>query len=196
MESLSLDQKLFLSFNKNHSPLLDFLMSLASNALTWIPLYLLVIFIVVRILRFLNPSYYISNTFLILLFLFIDVLICYEALPEIFPHFISRVKPCYDTSIASMVHVVGDECHDKFGFYAFRACTVFTLSTFLAFALDSTFKWLKFALFGWALIVSYSRIYLGAHFPVNVLVSVIAGIAIGYISYRIYFYIKDSVLVI
>jgi undecaprenyl-diphosphatase len=196
MESLTFDQQLFLSFNKNHSPVLDWLMSLASNALTWIPVYILGFFVLVRVLRFLNPSHYLSNLILVILFLGIDVFICYRALPELFPHFITRVKPCFDVTISSMIHTVGDQCGDKFGFYAFRACTVFALSTFLAFALDSTHKWIKISLILWAIFVSYSRIYLGAHFPVNVFVSALCGILIGYLSYKAYLYIKNSLLVI
>jgi undecaprenyl-diphosphatase len=196
MKSLSTDKVLFLFFNGNHNPFFDVLMSLASNALTWIPFYLLVFFLLVKFLKFLNPSYIITNIFLVVSFLLIDILICYFALPEVFPYLISRIKPCFDTDISSMIHLVGDECNDKYGFYALRACTVFALSTFLAFSLDSTYKWMKIILICWALFVSYSRIYVGAQFPMNVFVSSLLGVTIGYLSYKTYLYIKNSVLVI
>jgi undecaprenyl-diphosphatase len=196
MKGLSLDQLLFLFFNEKHSPFFDWLMSLASNALTWIPVYLFGLFILLRILKFMNPSSFISNSSLVLFSLLVIVLICYQWLPLVFPYFVNRIKPCYDVDLSSVIHTVGDVCGDKYGFYAFRPCTVFALSTFLCFAFHETVKWMKLLLILWAIFVSYSRIYLGAHYPVNVVVSALSGIFIGYMAYRAYNYIKDSVLVI
>lgn len=196
MKSLSADQVLFLYFNKNHSPFFDWIMSMASNAVVWIPVYLIGILILLRVLKFVNPVSFISNFSLVLISILTIVLVCYEWLPPVFAHFISRLKPCYDSDLSAVIHTVGDVCEDKYGFYAFRACTVFALSTFLCFAFNETFKWLKVVLIFWALFVSYSRIYLGAHYPVNVVVSALSGVFIGYVAYRIYYYIKDSILVI
>jgi undecaprenyl-diphosphatase len=196
MKSLSIDQFLFLYFNGNHSPFFDRIMSLASNGVTWIPFYLLGIFILLRILKFVNPSYFISNFLLIVISLGAIVLICYQWLPLVFPHFVSRLTPCYDNDISSAIHTVGNVCVNKYGFYAFRACTVFALSTFMCLAFNETFKWVKVLLILWAIVVSYSRIYLGAHYPVNVVVSACSGVLIGYLGFRIYYYIKDSILVI
>jgi len=196
MKELSLDQLLFLFFNGSHSPFFDWLMSLASNAFTWVPVYLAGIFILLRILKFMNPSSFVSNSSLVLISVLIIVLICYQWLPPVFQYFVNRQRPCYDADLSSAIHTVGDVCTDRYGFFAFRACTVFALSTFLCFAFHETFKWMKLLLILWAIFVSYSRIYLGAHYPVNVMVSAFAGILTGYLAYRMYSYIKESVLVI
>jgi undecaprenyl-diphosphatase len=66
----------------------------------------------------------------------------------------------------------------------------------MCLAFNETFKWVKVLLILWAIFVSYSRIYLGAHYPVNVMVSACSGVLIGYLGFRIYYYIKDSILVI
>lgn len=196
MKSLSADQVLFLYFNKNHSPFFDWLMSMASNAIVWIPVYLIGFLVLLKVLKFVNPSSFISNLFLVTISILAIILICSEWLPVVFAHFVNRLKPCYDTDLSFAIHTVGNVCEDKYGFYAFRACTVFALSTFMCFAFDETFKWIKILLIFWAVFVSYSRIYLGAHYPVNIVVSALSGVLIGYIAYRIYYYIKDSVLVI
>lgn len=196
MKGLSLDQLLFLFFNQRHSPFFDSVMVYASNAVTWIPVYLIGFFLILRWLKQGSPSYFVINTFLLALSLSGIIFICYECLPVLFPHFISRIKPCYDEDISAAIHIVGDACSDKYGFYAFRACTVCALSTFLCLALKDPFKWIKFLLISWAVVVSYSRIYLGAHYPANVFISGIAGIVIGYTTYKLYHYIKDSVFVV
>jgi undecaprenyl-diphosphatase len=196
MKALSLDQLLFLFFNGKHSPFFDWIMVMASNALTWIPVYFVGIFILLRVLKFVSPAYFISNASLVIVSLLAIILICYQWLPLVFPHFVNRLRPYYDADISSAVHIVGNVCEKKYGFYTFRACTVFALSTFLCFAFHETFRWMKLLLILWALFVSYSRIYLGAHYPVNVVVSALSGVLIGYLAYRAYNYIKDSVLVI
>jgi undecaprenyl-diphosphatase len=196
MNSLSFDQVLFLYFNGNHSPVLDQVMALVSNAASWIPVYLICVIILLRLIKGMNPSNFIVNITLVLFSLLCIYWICFDVLPQVFQHVVNRLKPCYDNDISSFVHTVGDVCADKYGFFAPRACTVFALSTFLCISFHGTFKWAKLFLIAWALVVSYSRIYVGAHYPMNVVVSASAGILIGYLSFRFYFYIKDSLLVI
>jgi undecaprenyl-diphosphatase len=196
MEALSKDQILFLFFNKHHSPLLDWLMNLASNSIVWLPLYLVGIIILLRLMKSMNPGYFISNFSLVIFSIAAIVLICQQWMPMIFPHFINRIKPCYDDDLSPLIHTVGDVCGDKYGFYAFRAGTVVALSTFLCFSFHESFRWLKGLFIMWAIIVSYSRIYVGAHYPVNVLISALIGFTIGYLAYKTYFYIKESLLVI
>ena len=171
-------------------------MSVASNTYTWIPIYLIVVFMLVRVLKFLNPSYIITNTSLLVISMGLLILVCVKALPPFFELFISRLKPCYDTGLSGSIHTVGDVCGHKYGFYTFKTGTVFAISTFLWMAFEDRPKWLRFVLIFWALLVSYSRVYMGAHYPVNVLVSALAGIFMGYLAYRIYYYIKDSVFVV
>jgi len=61
------------------------------------------------------------------------------------------------------------------------------LATFLCFVLDSKFRYLKYGLFFWAILVAYSRIYNGVHYPGDVLAGTIIGIVFGYLMAKTYF---------
>lgn len=196
MNSLSFDQLLFQFFNGKHTPFFDWLMVFASNPYTWIPVYFIVVVMLIRALKFLNPSYIVTNVSLIAVCMVLMIFTCMQGLPPVFELFISRVKPCYDEALSSTIRTVGDVCNHKYGFYTFKTGTVFAISTFLWMAFEEQPRWLRFLLIFWALLVSYSRIYMGAHYPVDVLVSALSGAFVGYITYRIYYYIKDSVLVV
>jgi len=196
MKSLSYEKTLFLYFNGKHSPFFDGAMSMASNSWLWIPIYLIFILILIRTLKVLSLSYIVTNIILVLSCIALLVVISKLLLPSVFELFISRIRPCYDAEISPMIHLVGEKCTKRYGFYTFRSCTAFAISTFFVFLFDETFRWVKFLLMFWAFCVAYSRIYLGAHYPVDVFVSCISGIFLGYLIYRLYYYIKESVLVI
>lgn len=197
MNSLSIDQILFLYFNGNHNPFFDQLMPLASNMLSFIPVYLLVFLVFLRFLRYLNYSHISIVAILILSFVGFELLVCMEWLPSVFLHTVKRVKPCYDSEICSSVRILGKTCDAKYGFFAHRAAIAVALSTFLSLLFnEGRAKWIRLPLILWALLVCYSRVYIGAHYPFNVLVSALCGILVGYLSYRFYDYVKNSVLVI
>jgi undecaprenyl-diphosphatase len=197
MNSLSIDQVLFLYFNGNHSPFFDQVMALVSNMLSFIPVYLLVFVAFLRILKYVNYSHITIVAVLIVSFAGFEILVCHEWLPTVFSHAINRVKPCYDSQICNSVRMIGDDCSEKYGFFAYRAAIATALSTFLSLLFnEGKTKWFRLVLILWALLVCYSRVYLGAHYPFNVLISAICGVLVGYLSYRFYDYVKNSVLVI
>ena len=196
MKPLSFEKNLFLYFNGKHSPFFDGVMSLISDPWFFIPFYLVFLFLLVRTLKFLNTSYIITNITWICTCIALLVVISKLVLPSVFEPLVSRIKPYYDSDIASLTHFVGERSEKHYGFFTFRACSAFAISTFLIFLFDESFRWVKLGLAAWAVFVAYSRIYLGAHYPADVIVSTITGIFLGYAIYRVYFYIKESVLVI
>jgi undecaprenyl-diphosphatase len=192
----SIDKDIFLFLNGNHNSFLDEVMLNIGNVVFWIPVYLIAMFSFARFLNRRKNSYTYANCFLVLFFASAAFLIGWLLLPPAFEKFIVRIKPCYDPDISPFIHLFGDDCSSQFGFFAPRACVSFAISTFLFFAFYNSIRWIKYYLIFWALLVSYSRVYLGAHYPLNIVVSDFTGIIIGYLMYRMYFYVKDSMLVI
>lgn len=70
-------------------------------------------------------------------------------------------------------------CGGQFGFYSSHASNTFFLATFLSFLLRKKIPWFPILLFSWAILVSYSRIYLGVHFPGDIITGMVAGILLG-----------------
>jgi undecaprenyl-diphosphatase len=84
-----------------------------------------------------------------------------------------------------MVHIVNEEKGGQFGFASSHAANTFALATFFFLLFRQTKKWIPL-LFVWSSIVTYSRIYLGVHFPGDILVGAIVGVLAALIGYNLY----------
>lgn len=103
-----------------------------------------------------------------------------------FKNVFMRLRPCHEPSLAGLVHQVYDKCGGSFGFYSSHASNHFALATFLHFFIGKKLKYFSLLIFIWAAIVSYSRVYLGVHYPSDVLAGAIMGIILSFIMYRVY----------
>lgn len=183
---LKLDQKLFLALNGLHSETMDVVMVLISGKLEWIPFYLLLLFFVYR--------KYGKATWLILIGAALSVALADQISVKLFKDVFERLRPCHNPEIAEFVHTVNNKCGGKFGFVSSHATNTFAIATFLGMLLKNrnNIKALHLLLF-WAVIVSYSRIYLGVHYPLDVLGGAILGGIIGYLVFRLTKYFLNKV---
>lgn len=195
--NLSFDKNLFLLMNENHSLFIDELMIVINNMLLWVPIYLVALIAFFKYLKDLKTIYIVGNFILLLLSLTI-IIASTELFKPLFDLIFNRPKPCNDSDISSMVHLVGGRCEETglFGFFAERAFISFGISTFLLLLFDNFHRWIKYYLIAWAILISYSRIYLGVHFPLNIFVSDLSGILVGISTFLIYRYMRYSLLVI
>ncbi len=193
-----IDESLFLILNGNHQSVLDYLMLTASNVLSFIPVFLLSVFIAVKYIRKQDDHYYtFINIALVLLIIVAQYIICRYLLNDMFKSFISRERPCLNPNISSFVRMLNNDCKSTLQpFFSYKTCLMFCLCSFLFFTVKKGFRGFKVILVLWSLLVAYSRIYVGDHYPLSVLISIITGIASGFIIYRLYYYIKYDLLVI
>jgi undecaprenyl-diphosphatase len=101
------------------------------------------------------------------------------------PYF-GRLRPCYNPDLQGMVHIVRG-CGGQYGFASSHASTTFALATSLWLFTRNAFRYV-WIMFGWAALVSYSRIYVGVHYPVDLMVGAFAGMLIAllvYLSFRL-----------
>lgn len=90
-----------------------------------------------------------------------------------------RYRPCHNNDIAHLIHLV-DGCGGKYGFVSSHAANTFALAAFMGIILRKHFPKMLFWMLIWATVVSYSRIYLGVHYPADIVVGGMLGILIGY----------------
>jgi len=171
----SLDQALFLYLNGLHNDFLDLTMLWISNKFIWIPFYLGLLVLIVRKHEW--RSLIIIIPILILLITLSD-----QISVQIFKNGFERLRPCHNEDLKNLVHLVGN-CGGKFGFISSHACNTFALSAFIIYVMKS--KSLVYIMIVWAVVVSYSRIYLGVHYPADVLVGALIGWLIGYAVWNI-----------
>ena len=123
-----------------------------------------------------NDKSYISLFFISLLILFTD------QISGFFKDFFERLRPCHDSSINSIIRTVKESCGGLYSFFSSHASNSFALASFFYFLMAKKNKYIKL-LFVWALIVSYSRIYIGVHYPLDIVCGTFFGLSSGYLFY-------------
>lgn len=158
------DAHLFRLINQAHQPWLDGLMELISGKLTWIPLYLLLIYFLYQRLKLAcwKP----------VLYLLASVAVADQFSSSLLKPFFKRLRPCHVDAFQSWIHLPAG-CGGMFGFCSSHAANSFAIA--VGFYLLTKNKSAGIALVLWASIISYSRIYLGAHYPLDVIVGALVG---------------------
>lgn len=180
MESLeALDRSAFLAINGWHAPWADQPMLLVSEMLTWFPLYLFFMFLIQR--RFGWNGLWWSIPVIGLMVLCSD-----KGSVLLFKENVQRLRPCHEPSLVGLVHLVKEGCGGLYGFVSSHASNHFAIALFMIGVTGGTPRWAIPALLVWAALISYSRVYLGVHYPGDVLVGGLYGSAIGTIFAVLY----------
>lgn len=166
-----IDENLFLFLNGIHSPFFDTLMFLFSNMIFWGPLY---VFFLWKLFQSFPKKYYIVLIFIVLLIASTDQL-C-NLSKETF----MRFRPTHDPSIQGLVHTVNNYRGGMYGFFSGHAANSFAVVLFFLTALKWKPSFLIPIAFFYAIVTSYSRIYLGVHFPGDILIGSIIGSFLGF----------------
>lgn len=167
---LALDQQLFLFLNSLHAAWLDPIMIAVSGKLTWIPLYLLIVYLVYRNQQWRGLLWFVVCAGLVVL---LADRISVLAFKDIF----QRLRPCHEASIADYVYLPSGHKGGLYGFVSSHAANTFGIAVLTALFLQK--RWATLLLLVWALWVSYSRIYMGVHYPGDVLCGAILGAGIA-----------------
>ena len=175
---LKIDEELLLFINNLHSPFGDFIMYQFSDKLFWIPFY---IFLLWLLIKKLGPK----NSILCIIILSLMVFVTDQLGSHVIRTQICRLRPSSPLNpLSHLINFVGDYRGGDFGFPSCHAANTFALCIFVSNILKSSS--IRCCLLIWAIIVSYSRLYLGVHYPTDILAGAILGICMGYNFYLIF----------
>ena len=98
-------------------------------------------------------------------------------------HLVERLRPTREPSLDNMIHIVNDYRGGMFGFVSSHAANAFAASTLIALIMRH--RLVTFSLFTWALLQCYSRVYLGVHYPGDILGGIVVGLLVGWLVWRL-----------
>lgn len=169
------DQQLLLFLNGLGNSTFDPFWLTVTGKWFWIPFYAILLYLLYK-------AFPLKKLLFVLIFITIGITIS-DQLAGIFKHGIERFRPCHTESLVQQMRLVIFNgkvvCGGNHGFYSAHSSNSFFLFSFLTILVGKKYKFLPYILFVWALIVSYSRIYLGAHFPFDIAFGAAVGFLLG-----------------
>ena len=178
---LALDREILLFLNGLHSPFMDPIMYFLTDGRAWLPLYLLTGYLVYR--NYKKESLWIAGGIIL------SIVITDQITTTFMKPFFARLRPSHEPSLQGLLHHVNNYFGGLYGFASSHAANTFGVTMFLWLILRPHYRWAAL-LFIWPAVMSYSRIYLGVHYPGDIIVGTLIGLLTGWLVFRLYVRIK------
>ncbi len=172
-----LDKELLIGINGFHNHVFDTIMLFVSSKFGWIPLYLLLVFIIIKDYR--------RNSWIVFFVVGLTIVISDLSSVYLFKNVFQRLRPCYNDELSGLLHMV-KPCGGKYGFISSHAANSFAFAFLIIFLLKEKHRWIWIVMLLYATIISYSRVYLGVHYPSDVIGGAAIGALIGVGVYRLF----------
>lgn len=174
----SIDSDLFLYLNGLHIDWLDGVMSFITEMWGWFPLYALLVYWVVR--------QYGKRCWWVFIALGLVVLCSDQLASHVCKPLFHRLRPCYNIDFQDLIHLPKGMAGGKYGFVSSHAANTFAVAAFLTPILRNYRPWPAIVLYFWAFISSYSRIYIGYHYPGDIIAGAVLGLLIGMVFWKLF----------
>lgn len=174
----SADTQIFLAINGFRAPMADGFMAAVSNRFVWIPLYVALFMVMIHRFGWRSALTLLAGAAL-------AVLMADQLCATIIRPLACRLRPAnLDNPLSALVHIVGDYRGGRYGFPSCHAANTVAITVFMTFAFGRRLN-IMVLLGCWALLNCWSRIYLGVHYPGDLIVGAILGAICGYVAFNI-----------
>ena len=183
-ELILADQELFLYLNNLGSESWDSFWLAITDKFVSIPVYALLLFLILK-------YFGIKRTLVILVFVAL-LITSTDQLANFFKYGVQRLRPCYEEGIFEAMRLVKSSCGGKFGYFSAHAANSFALASFFGLLLRPQLKYVGLILILWAGFVAYSRIYIGVHYPLDLISGALVGMLFGWLFYRLHIFVQTK----
>ncbi|MGJ5642240.1 phosphatase PAP2 family protein [Formosa sp. S-31] len=174
------DKALFLYLNNLGTPTWDFMWLGITHEVTFAPLYALLLYLIYK-KRGLQS--------LIVAVILIALMITFtDQITNIFKHTVKRPRPCRAEGVMDQMRYIAVRC-GRYGFFSGHSSNSMAAAIFGGLLLRPYFKYILYILIGWSFIVAYSRIYVGVHYPLDILCGLTFGAISGFMFFKLYLYV-------
>ena len=184
-EILKLDSKLFLYLNNLGTSKFDIFWISLSKIEANILMYLFLILLFFYIQKIRPKLIYIFYLFFVIALMIAIT----DQGANIFKDSFQRLRPCYNESIIDSLRLVKENCGGKYGFFSAHASNSFSLAIFFGLLFINRIRYIIMITIVYASLISYSRIYLGVHYPIDIIFGSFFGIFVGFVMYS-FVYLK------
>ena len=175
------DKELFLFLNRLGTPAWDSFWLVVTNKFAFIPLYAVLLFLIYKKLGW--------KSFLMLVFVIAAMVAFTDQVTNLFKDGFKRPRPCRAEDISELIRYIAPRC-GKYGFFSGHSSNTMAVAVFAGLLLKPYFKNLIFMLLVWSIIVAYSRIYVGVHYPIDIICGMAFGALSGLLFYNIQKYLR------
>ena len=176
---LDLDRELFFNLNGGGSLFMDGFMQVLTSGLTWVPLYIALVCLVVKNNETMQQIILVVGSAALCVFLS-DVMADLIMKP-----LVARYRPSNDPEIKYLVHVVNAFRGSDYGFFSAHASNTMSLAVFFCLLVRN--KTFNLFMICWSLVNCYTRIYLGLHYPLDIVCGLAWGILVGVVVYYLFY---------
>jgi undecaprenyl-diphosphatase len=167
------DEQLFLYLNSQHMDWLDPLMNMLTEKLFWLPLYAFFLFLIIKHFK--------KGSIWIVAGVGLAILMADQSTSGFMKPFFERLRPCHDPRFEGMVFNYGG-CGGMYGFASSHAANSFALAIYLNLIFFKKLKGFGW-MFLWAAVISFTRIYVGVHYPLDVIIGGLVGLVSGWLAW-------------
>lgn len=171
---LHYDTELFIFLNKLGNSTWDGFWLFVTDKWSSIPLYAILLYLIYK-------HYGWKGTLVIMVCVAL-MITATDQLANLFKHGIQRPRPCQVAQLKEDMRFIAGGC-GKYGYFSAHAASSMAAAVFLGLSLQRWYRYLPFLLLVWAIITAYSRIYLGVHYPLDIITGMAIGGIIGWLFF-------------
>lgn len=179
------DIDLFLFLNGIGTNTWDGFWMFYTTKFNWIPFYALLLYLIYKRVTI--------KVFVMTIIIIVFLVTFTDQITNLFKRvLVMRPRPCYEDHLLAVMRLVKSTCGGRHGYFSGHSSNSMAVAVFVGLLLRDKLKYLIFGLLFWAALMGYSRIYIGVHYPLDVVSGMAFGALSGFMFYKLHNYIAKQ----